>query len=254
MFSSSEGKLTRIAVFIDGGYFHEVSNYYKYVHARSARISVRGLHDFIRHEVKVREKVDDESRCQIVESHYFRGRFSASEAAGRDKLEGKATFDDVLIREGIVQHYLPATRTPDGRAKESGIDVWLSLEAFDLAVHKRFDVLALVGSDGDYVPLMRKLNGIGTRTMVLAWDFSYEYQGKSRTTRTNQVLIECSTYPVLMATRIDSGGTKKEEERYVNGLFVERVERKGNDFERKLNELFPHDREGPPDLEFEVKK
>jgi uncharacterized LabA/DUF88 family protein len=220
--TNDSGKLTRTAVFFDGGYFHEVSNYYCYEHDRRKRISVRGLHDFIRHEIKLRENVEDESRCQIVESHYFRGRFSAQESHDKNLLLGQATFDDVLIREGIVQHYLPVTRTPDG-VKESGIDVWLSLEAFDLAVHKRFDVLALVACDGDYVPLMRKLNGIGTRTMVISWDFEYEYPkgtGKKRVTRTSQALIEASTYPVIMATRIDSRETKKDEERYIRGLFV----------------------------------
>jgi len=29
--------------------------------------------------------------------------------------------------------------------------------------------------DSDYVLLARKLSAIGTRTMLLAWDFSYEY-------------------------------------------------------------------------------
>ena len=214
---SSDGKLTRIAVFIDGGYFHLVSNYYRYGHEQK-RISVRGMQEFIRHEVKVRENVEDESRCQIVESHYFRGRFSAQETADRDKLAGQAQFDEVLIREGIVQHYMQVVKDQDGRPKESGIDVWLSLEAFDLAVHKRFDVLALVGCDGDYVPLMRKLNGIGTRTMVLAWDFEDD---RGRVTRTSQALIEASTYPVMMTSRIDARETKKDEERYIRGLFVD---------------------------------
>lgn len=72
---------------------------------------------------------------------------------------------------------------------------------------------------------MRKLNGIGTRTMVLAWDFSSTFttpkgETKTGTTRTAQSLIEASTYPVIMTTRIDSRETKKDEERYVRGLFV----------------------------------
>jgi uncharacterized LabA/DUF88 family protein len=215
---SSDGKLTRIAVFIDGGYFEKVSSYYKFGHERKARISVRGLQDFIRHEVKVREQVEDESRCQIVESHYFRGRPPASVAEERDMLKRQAQFDEVLIREGIVQHYMPVVKGFDGRPKESGIDVWLSLEAFDLAVHKRFDVLALVGCDGDFVPLMRKLNGIGTRTMVLAWDFVND---RDEETRTSQALIEASTYPVMMTSKIETRETKKDDERYIRGLFVD---------------------------------
>jgi uncharacterized LabA/DUF88 family protein len=221
MLWNSDGKLVRIAVFFDGGYFDEVSRFYKFQHARKARLSVQGIQAFIRDAVANREKTD-ESYCQIVEAHYFRGRFSASDAAAAGKLEDQAAFDDILIRAGIVQHYLPM-RMSQGRPQEMGIDVWLSLEAFDLAVHKRFDVLALIGCDADYVPLTRKLSGIGTRTMVLAWDFQYEFtdaQGavKRRETRTAQALIEACTYPVMMTAIVDD--RSKKDDAAVRGLFV----------------------------------
>jgi uncharacterized LabA/DUF88 family protein len=60
---------------------------------------------------------------------------------------------------------------------EKGIDVWLALEAYDLAVHKRFDVLVLFAGDQDFVPLVRKVNGLGTRVMLIAW---------TRSTRTSK--------------------------------------------------------------------
>ena len=41
--------LVRIGIFYDGYYFYKVSNYYKYEHDRRSRISIAGLHDFIRH-------------------------------------------------------------------------------------------------------------------------------------------------------------------------------------------------------------
>ncbi len=41
------------------------------------------------------------------------------------------------------------------------------VEAFELAIYKQFNVLALIACDGDYVPLVRKLNTLGTRVMVL---------------------------------------------------------------------------------------
>jgi uncharacterized LabA/DUF88 family protein len=222
MFWPSDGKLVRIAVFFDGGYFDEVSRFYKFQHSRRARLSVQGIQAFIRHAVADKEKTD-ESYCQIVEAHYFRGRFSASDAAAAGKLEDQAAFDDILIRAGIVQHYLPMRISQQGRPQEMGIDVWLSLEAFDLAVHKRFDVLALIACDADYVPLARKLSGIGTRTMVLAWDFQYEFtdwQGvaKRRETRTAQALIDGCTYPVMMTAIIDD--RSKKDDAVVRGLFV----------------------------------
>ncbi len=74
------------------------------------------------------------------------------------------------MRANIATHFF-GVDTRSQPPKEVGIDVWLALEAYDLAVHKKFDVLALVASDSDYVPLVRKLNSIGTRVMLLAWDF-----------------------------------------------------------------------------------
>lgn len=212
-----DDKLVRIAIFYDGGYFNAVSDYYKFGHSRRARLSFDGLNRFVRREIAEREKVD-ESYCQIVEAHYFRGRFSADAAEQAGKLKEAHAFDDVLIRAGIVQHYLPMAEF--GKVpQEKGIDVWLSLEAFDLAVHKRFNVLALVGCDGDYVSLVRKLNSIGTRVMLLGWDFEYQDQsGRKRSTRTAHALISNTTYPIMMHTLIDD--RTRQSDPLINGLFL----------------------------------
>jgi hypothetical protein len=82
----------------------------------------------------------------------------AREAEERDILFQERVFEDVLMYEGVTTHYLPK-----GRDGEKGIDVWLALEAFEMAIYKRFDVLVLIAGDGDFVPLARKLNTLGTR-------------------------------------------------------------------------------------------
>jgi cold shock CspA family protein len=102
---------------------------------------------------------------------------------------------------------------------EKGIDVWLALEAFELAFYKRFNVLVLIASDGDYVPLVRKLNTLGTRVMVLGWDFEYNNEtGQKLITRTSQDLLEEVTYPVQMSQIIDDRVRQKEP--IINNLFV----------------------------------
>src|SRR5947208_1820034 len=111
-----QSPMRRVAVFYDGNFFFHVSNYYQYHHERRQRVSVGGLHDFIREEVAVRENVDGRF-SQITEAHYFRGRLRASEADDRDLLYRERQFDDVLLREGVRAHYLPMSR--DG---ERGID------------------------------------------------------------------------------------------------------------------------------------
>jgi hypothetical protein len=85
-------KLTRIAVIYDGNYFLHVSNYYNYSHERRSRISISGLHEFIRSQVALEEDTDFRL-CQIVDAHYFRGRLNAHEASQR----GNQLFYDRLF-------------------------------------------------------------------------------------------------------------------------------------------------------------
>lgn len=204
-------KIAKIAVFYDGNYFSHVSNYYAYSHQRRARIDVDGLHTFIRRQVAIEEQLD-ERYCRIVDAHYFRGRRSADEA----NLYGERLFDSVLMRAGVITHYLPLS--PRG---EKGIDVWLALEAFESAVLKRYDVVALIACDGDYVPLVRKLASNGTRVLLLGWDFEYvDQNGFELKTKTSQALLEVATYPVMMSTIIDDRARRNEQ--LVEGLFVKR--------------------------------
>jgi len=210
--------VVKIGVFYDGNYFLHVSNYYNYFHAKRRRISIAGLHSFIRHQVC--EDLETEYKlCHVVDAHYFRGRMSAYEASQRgNQLYNDRLFDDVLMSEGVVTHYLPL-RTRAGRKEEKGIDVWLALEALELVWMKKYDVMVLITSDGDFVPLIRKVNTLGTRVMVLSWDFEYtDDTGREIITRTSQDMLEEVTYPVAMHTIIDD--VQREKEPLVAGLFV----------------------------------
>jgi uncharacterized LabA/DUF88 family protein len=219
MTNNKDLSLTRIGVFYDGNYFLHVSNFYNYFHERKSRLSVSGLHHFIRNHVAHLEGTD-ERLCQIVDAHYFRGRLNATEALNEgNSLFNDRVFDDILSSEGVTTHFLPVKTNREGVRHEKGIDVWLALEAFELAFYKRFNVLVLIASDGDYVPLIRKLNTLGTRVMVFSWDFEYTNSyGKQMTTRTSQDLLEEVTYPVAMHEIIDN--RVKKNEPLINGLFV----------------------------------
>ena len=143
----SWGKLLRIGLFYDGQYFFNVSNYYQYQHNRKARISISGLHEYIKKEVSS-VTGHDIRLCQIVDAHYFRGRFSAQKSEERNKLYNERLFDDILMKENVITHYLPVKyNEKTGKTEEKGIDVWLALEAFELAIYKRFDVLVLIACD-----------------------------------------------------------------------------------------------------------
>jgi cold shock CspA family protein/uncharacterized LabA/DUF88 family protein len=203
----------RIGIFYDGYYFYKVSNYYKYEHEKKSRISISGLHDFIRSEVAALTKTDIR-QCQIIDAHYFKGRSSAKELG--EKVQSERVFEDILMRENIVSHYLPLRFSENNVVQEKGIDVWLALEAYELAIYKHFDILALVAGDGDYVPLVRKLHTVGTQVMLICWDFSYHNEiGELVETKTSRQLQEEVFYPVPMHQRIEQNGNE-----YIKELFV----------------------------------
>ncbi len=211
-------KLVRIGVFYDGNYFSHVSNYYNYEHERRARLSVSGIHEFIRHQVAQFENTDIRY-CQIVDAHYFRGRLSSFEANEQNRLLSERIFEDILMNEGVVTHYMPL-KSIEGRREEKGIDVWLALEAYELSIFKKFNVVALIASDSDYIPLVRKLNSLGTRVMLLGWDFEYtdERTGKIKRTTTSLSLLEEVSYPILMHEIIDNKVNKNQN--IIRELFV----------------------------------
>lgn len=218
----NDSGLLRIGVFYDGTYFAHVSNYHLYHHPRRARLSIGGIHEFVREEVSKAEGIDKRF-CQIVDAHYFRGRLTAKQALehGADQLYRDRQWDDVLIREGVTMHFLPLAQNREGDVEEKGIDVWFALEAFELAMYKRFDVSVLVSGDGDFVPLVRKLNTLGTRVMLLAWDFNYQHEGTMRTTRVNQTLINEVTYAIMMSEEIETRTRKRDV--LIDQLFVTRA-------------------------------
>jgi cold shock CspA family protein/uncharacterized LabA/DUF88 family protein len=218
--SDNQQKLTRIGVFYDGNYFLHVSNYYAYHHERRSRVSIAGLHEFVRHRI-AEEEGKEFHLCQIVDAHYFRGRLSAQEASAEgNRLFYDRLFDDILMMEGVTTHYLPVRINFMGYRQERGIDVWVALEAFELSLHKQFDVVVLIASDSDFVPLVRKLHTLGVRVMLLGWDYEFfDEEGRRRSTVTSQYLWEEVTYPIAMEKFID----KDDDERFaVSRLFVER--------------------------------
>lgn len=207
-------RLLRIGVFYDGGFFHHISNYYRYAHPRKQRISVPGLHEFIRVHAAECEGVDP-AYAHIVDAHFFRGRFSAQQTLAREKLYTERLFDDVLMNENVTTHYRPIQGN-----SETGIDVWLSLEAYDLAMHKHYDLVVLIAGDSDFVPLVNKLNALGIRVMLLGWNFDYtDDDGTLHQTTTSIRLINEVTYPVAMHEIMDVSEDTRDP--VVRQLFVE---------------------------------
>ncbi|MDR1854360.1 MAG: NYN domain-containing protein [Azoarcus sp.] len=213
-----EKDICRIAVFYDGAYFFKVSSYYLYQHERRARLSFRGVHDFIVAEVAQREGIAA-SRCQIVDATYFQGRLTAQQAAEQDRLFSDRVFEDALTRADIALFQQHLASRPDGSYEEKRIDVWLALEAYEMTSLKGYDVCVLITGDGDFVPLVRKLNTLGARVMLLGWEFEYEREdGRTMRTQVSTGLIDRVNYPVLMKPLIDDRARRHDQ--LIDNLFL----------------------------------
>jgi len=212
-------KTRKIGVFYNGNYFLHVSNYYNYVHPKKRRLSISGIHNFISRWVANVDGID-ERLCLVVDAHYFRSRLNAQEASQRgSQLYYERVFDDILMSEGVTTHYLPV-RNKFGRKEDRGVEVWLAMEALELGIHKMFDVVVLIASDGDYVPLVRKLNTLGIRVIILSWNFEFmDDSGQRMVTKTSQDLLSEASYPIQMNEIIDNEGNMMES--MSNDLFVQ---------------------------------
>ncbi|MDE6182925.1 MAG: NYN domain-containing protein [Rikenellaceae bacterium] len=214
----SKKATTKVGVFYDGNFLLHTSNYYNYIHPQKRRLSIGGIHRFLRNYISSFDQIN-ESFCQIVEAHYFRGRLNAAEASQRgNQLYNDRVFDDILMSEGVQTHYLPL-RNLFGRKEERGVDVWLSLEAYELSIVRDLDIVVLVASDTDYVPLVRKLIGRGVRVFLMSWEFEYTNEDGNRiVTRTSHDLINVATVTLPMHSIIEEAFAAKDPE--INSMFV----------------------------------
>ncbi len=211
-------KTTRIAVFYDGNFLLHSSNYYNYIHSVRRRISIGGLQRFFR-SYMCKEFGLDQQNTRISQSHYFRGRLNATDAAARgNQLYNDRVFDEILMSEGVNIHYLPL-RNNGSRREESGTNVWLSLEAYQRALLGEYEIVVLVVADTDYVPLLRKLQLTGVKVVVAGWDFEYTSdEGVFMTTRTSHEVRVLSDLSMHMADIIDNG--LEQNDPAVVGMFV----------------------------------
>lgn len=161
-----------IGVFIDGGYYAKINRALKAID--SSIIRVRSLFDFISRKIALEEGVEA-ANCQIVEAHYFRGRFRVKDAYDKHLLYNERKFEDTLIENDVVFHYKHLREVEkDGMVQvvEKGIDVWFALEAYELACFRKFDYVVLITGDADHEMLVRKLKALKTKTVLLTWNLT----------------------------------------------------------------------------------
>jgi uncharacterized LabA/DUF88 family protein len=226
---NSEQKLTRIAIYFDGGFFLQINSYYKHNHSVGKSFFFSGFMDYLRHKVAQQEH-SKYALCPVVESHWFKGRYSANALEARfpdsqkrvDAMNSERKTEDSLVYHGVKLHYTPIHLDAETQEPlEKSINVQFTAEAVGAAAQDRFDVLVIIGGDGEFQHLINKVNAFGKRVMVLGFNLSFESETphgtKKKFIRTSHALMEKANYGIWMDRIIEEGIAN--DERLVMGLF-----------------------------------
>lgn len=168
-----------IGLFIDGGYYAKINEGLR--EKQSSNINIKELCSFIKNKIAGISGAEI-SDCQIVENHYYRGRYRAGDAHQKDLLYDERKFEDSLIDNDINFHY-KHLRQYENRGNvsvvEKGVDVWFALEAYEITLFRELDYVVLITGDADHEMLVKKLKAIKTKVILLTWDTS-EHSATSR--------------------------------------------------------------------------
>ncbi len=190
-----------IGVFIDGGYFAKIDE--GLAKKNMGKVNVKGLLKFIPDMIAKQFGID-RKLLYITESHYYRGRFRASDAEDRNLLLSERRFEDTLIENDILCHYKHLRQNPSGGVIEKGVDTWFALDTYELTLYRDFDYVVLISGDADHEMLAKKLKALKTHTILLTWD-------PANTGSTSKFLSEevCTHVDIMRLTDHDSGLLKQ---------------------------------------------
>ena len=159
-----------VGIFIDGGYYAKINEGLE--KQLSMKLDIKSLFLFIREKISGKCAIPLED-IQITEAHFFRGRYRAGDAKAKNLLFSERAFEDTLIENDVIFHYkhLKELEKKNGvTVVEKGIDVWFALETYELSMIRKFDYVILITGDADHEMLVRKLNALKTKVILLTWN------------------------------------------------------------------------------------
>ena len=157
-----------IGVFIDGGYYAKINEGLQ-LKKLATGVNLKKLLAYIPEFIASRFGID-RKRLYITESHYYRGRYRAQEAASKNLLLSERKFEDSLIENDVIFHYKHLRTAKDGGVIEKGVDTWFALDTYEMTLYRDFDYVVLISGDADHEMLARKLKALKTHTILLTWD------------------------------------------------------------------------------------
>jgi len=186
---NAQGSICRIGVFYDGSYFSYAQRFF-YYDRQIGWLSFQPFHAFLERFVTTKEQ--GFGSYKVVYASWHQGLFSAKQAT-----EGQLRFDrniyHDLLHAGVDAKYLPISETN----VEKGVDVALAVDALQVGLDRKVDVVVLVSGDADFVPLVRTLNKQGIRVVATYFDY---IDNRGRKSFINERLLNSCNYAVDIAS------------------------------------------------------
>lgn len=189
-------KLTRVALYIDGGFFHHAIQNLE--ENSSKKVDYGKLFSYISRRIDNTTSDINEPPAVISSGHMFRG---AVPNPSDSYLQRHYQFMEVLRRHNVETHLLSKGNYSNA---EKGVDVSLAIEALAGAFRKEYDVLALIAGDQDFVPLVRKLETFGVFTVLVGYNSSSEDVAKGKTTTFTSGMLCASSRLNIMLNELPS--------------------------------------------------
>lgn len=175
----------RIGVFYDGSYFMYAQRFF-YHHRKIGWLDFHAFHKLIENYVRVKEQ--GYTNYRIVYASWFQGMFHGSQST-QEQLKFDRNYYHDLMHAGIEPKYLPVSQSGKG---EKGADVALAIDAMQIGLEGKLDIVVLVTGDGDFVPLVRALMKQGIRMMAAY----FEYDEPGHKSFINERLLAVCNYEV----------------------------------------------------------
>lgn len=185
----------KIGIFIDGAHLGIVSGHYEHNASPHKPLDLPGLMHYIKVQVAEQLNVPFD-KTVIVDTHLFMG---ISNADGGTLISEKKSS---LRRVGVHPHVFPLAEVGPGIMKERGVDVALSSIATLAAARNEVDVVVLVTSDGDFVPLVYILQGIHKKMILFHCDV---FNRRERITTTSRHLLKAVDLAINLRKMIETG-------------------------------------------------
>ncbi len=159
-----------IGLFIDGGYFVEVS---KEAQRQGLKLGVKQLLNFCRGYLSAHYGLNEDD-CHITEKHFYRGRYYANAAKELNLLGSERAFEDTMISHDVVFHYKHVRQNPNNPdlVIEKGIDVWFALDTYEMAIARDLDIVVIVTGDGDHEMLLNKIKALKKKAVLLTYNMA----------------------------------------------------------------------------------